>query len=222
MRVLPSLLAADVGNLEAEVRRAGQADADGLHIDIMDAHFVPNLSFGPAVVEMAARCGNLPLSVHLMMTQPDRYIPLFIQAGADSLLIHIEAACDVPRALREIRAAGIRAGITLNPETEAERIIPVLDRVDEVLCMSVHPGHGGQSFLAHVLPKIQTIRSMANNRGLGDLDILVDGGLTAVTAAACARQGANVFIAGTFLYGARNMAEAIRELRRCAAEALSA
>ncbi len=145
IKVLPSLLAADFAALGAEAIRAESAGADALHLDIMDGHFVPNLSMGPDVVAMAKRHVNIPLSVHLMLTNPHEHITSFIDAGADSLLIHIEAECDVPEVLQRIRELGVRPGITLNPKTPPEMIYPVLDIVDEILCMSVEPGYGGRA-----------------------------------------------------------------------------
>lgn len=211
--ILPSLLAADVGNLEAGVRLAEAAGGDALHVDIMDGHFVPNLSMGPTVVEMAKRCTRIPLSVHLMMTRPDQYIDRFVEAGADSLLIHIEADCDVPAALARIRELGVRPGITLSPGTGAEAIDGVLEQVDEVLCMTVHPGYGGQAFIVDVLPKIRQVRDKARELGKGDIDILVDGGIGRETIARCAGHGANSFVAGTSLYRAGDMTDEVRRLR---------
>lgn len=214
VQILPSLLAADFGNLEAGARKAEESGGDALHIDIMDGHFVPNLSMGPAVVKMARRCVKMPLSVHLMMTKPDQYLNRFIEAGADPLLIHIESECDVPEALERIRELGARPGITLNPKTPPEMIFPVLDKVDEVLCMTVHPGYGGQEFIPEVLSKIRTLRDYANSRGKKELNILVDGGINLETAVQCGAHGANAFIAGTSLYEAPDMTAEISLMRQ--------
>ncbi len=218
--VLPSLLAADFGNLRAGARLAEESGADWLHLDIMDGHLVPNLSFGPAVVKMSKQAVSIPLSVHLMLTRPDQYVVRFIDAGADSLLIHVEAECDVPQTLDHIRELGVRTGITLNPETPAQMVFPVLDKVDEVLCMTVHPGYGGQAFISDVLPKVRAIRDYATGREIHDLSIMVDGGIDPKTAAICASHGADAFVAGTSLYGAGDMAAEIALLRKRAAESL--
>ncbi len=219
IKILPSLLAADFGALRAEALRAENEGGDALHLDIMDAHFVPNLSMGPDVVKMCKAALHMPLSVHLMMTRPDQYFINFIEAGADSLLIHIEADCDVPKTLHRIHEHGAKAGITINPDTPARMIFPVLDIVEEVLCMTVHPGYGGQSFIREVLPKIREIRDYANANGSPDLDIMVDGGINSETAAECARAGANLFVAGTSLYGEADMKRAIDRMRLAACEA---
>jgi ribulose-phosphate 3-epimerase len=219
IKILPSLLAADIGRLEDAARKAEASGGDALHIDVMDGHFVPNLSLGPEVVSMAKRCVRIPLSVHLMLTHPDRYVKRFAEAGADSLLIHIESHCHVPAALWKIRDLGMRAGITLNPETPAEAIYPVIEQVDEVLCMTVRPGYGGQAFMREVLPKIRVLRDYANAKGKPDMDILVDGGINGGTTALCARAGANAFVAGTALYEAEDMTARIAAMRQQATEA---
>jgi ribulose-phosphate 3-epimerase len=220
IQILPSLLAGDFGHLADSARLAERCGGDALHLDIMDGHFVPNLSMGPDVVAMARETVSIPLSVHLMMTNPDQYALRFIEAGADSLLIHIEAECDVPDVLQRIREQGARPGITLNPETPVELVFPVLELVDEVLCMTVRPGYGGQSFMPEVLPKIRALRDYANAHECADLCVLVDGGINVGTGVRCAAVGANALIAGTSLYAAEDMAAEIARMRRAAQDAL--
>lgn len=215
--ILPSLLAADFGYLADGVRQAEQARADGLHLDIMDAHFVPNLSMGPDVVAMANRTTQIPLSVHLMMSKPEAFLERFVKAGADVLLIHIEIAGDIRGMLRQIRKLGARPGITLNPDTPADAVAGVLDEVDEVLVMSVHPGYGGQSFIPAVIPKIRALRSRIKSSGR-DVDINVDGGIDLKTVGAAAAAGANVFVAGTSLYRSADMRESVAAMRSTAAQ----
>lgn len=216
VQILPSILACDLGRLAEECRRAEQAGADGLHVDVMDGHFVPNLSVGPAVVTAARKATRLPLNVHLMISNPDEMTDAFLDAGADTLLIHIEVACDVVSILESIRRRGVRPGITLNPETPAEAIRPVLSHADEVLCMTVHPGFGGQTFIPNVLPKLEAIRRWAP-----DVGISVDGGVDLATAPLAAAHGANIFVAGTSLFGAADMAQDIRQMRDRARTALA-
>jgi len=210
--ILPSLLAADFSCLGAEARRAESCGADGLHIDIMDGHFVPNLSMGPDVVSMAKRNVTIPLSVHLMISNPDRHMERFIKAGADVLQIHIEVSGDIPKMLREIRRMGARPGITINPETTAEALWPCIAEADEVLCMTVHPGYGGQKFIETVLPKIRDIRNHVRKHSL-PVDVSVDGGIDRDTVRLAAAAGCNVLIAGTALFRAGNMRDAITEMR---------
>jgi ribulose-phosphate 3-epimerase len=208
IQILPSVLAANAGRLEEECIRAEAAGADGLHLDIMDGHFVKNLSMGPSVVRMAREVVNIPLSVHLMVTNPELYAQAFVDAGADTVLIHVEARCEPRAVLKKIRETGTRAGITLNPETPAASVFDLLDAVDEVLCMTVHPGFGGQAFIPEVLPKIAEIRARAPG-----LDLSVDGGLDDDTAAQSAVRGANVFLVGTSLFRSADMAQSIKTLR---------
>lgn len=220
VRILPSLLAADMGHLESEALRAEAAGADELHLDIMDGHFVPNISMGPAVVAMARRVVRIPLNVHLMLTYPDRYIERFVKAGANTVQIHIESSCDVPATLDAIRRLGARVGIVLNPDTPAESIDDLLSKVDEVLCMTVQPGYGGQTFMSGVLPKLRRVRELARMRGLPSMDIMVDGGVNGETAARCAEQGANAFVAGTFLFGVADMPQELTRLRNIVRQSL--
>lgn len=210
--VLPSLLAGDFGRLADEARKAESAGADALHIDIMDGVFVPNISMGTDVVKMAKNVVRIPLSVHLMLVRPDKYIKAFVDAGASSIQVHIEADVDSRVLLESIRKLGVKAGITLNPATPASAISDVLTLADEVLCMTVNPGYGGQPFMRTVLPKIREIRNMLNSM-VRYIDIMVDGGINADTAAECASYGANAFVSGAWLYSASDMAKAILEIR---------
>jgi len=208
IKVNPSLLAADIGHLREDCLKCQAAGADELHVDLMDGHFVPNMSFSPAVVAMAKDAVQIPLNVHLMMTNPDQYVDAFCDAGADVLLVHIEPDYDHAETLKHIRAKGVRPGIVLNPDTELSAIESVLDLVDEVLFMTVFPGFGGQSFIPDALPRIQALRSR-----YPDLDIAVDGGLNRETCTLCAEHGANIFDVGSYLFKQPDMAEEIQALK---------
>jgi ribulose-phosphate 3-epimerase len=210
VRILPSILAADPGRLADACRQCVTAGADGVHIDIMDGHFVPNLSFGPATVAMARReVPGFDLNVHLMISNPDERAGAFLDAGADTLHIHIEPAVDHAAVLRGIRARGRVPGIVLNPATDIERILPFVPLVGEVLFMTVNPGFGGQAFLPDVLPKMRAFR-----RRFPDLDIAVDGGLNRDTVPLCGENGANVFHIGSGLFRAPDLAAEIAHFRK--------
>lgn len=218
IQILPSLLAADVGALGAEIARVARSGADALHLDVMDAHFVPNLSFGPDVVALARRVApGLFRNVHLMMTRPDLYLEAFARAGAQTIQVHVEADCDLHAELARIRALGLRAGLVLNPETPAGPVFPYLKACDELLVMTVHPGYGGQTFIADCLAKVTAVRAHAPH-----LDVMVDGGVNAETAVLAARAGANQFVAGSYLFRQADMAAAVAALRAACAAALPA
>ena len=209
-KVLPSLLAADLGRLAEELRRAEASGADAIHIDIMDPHFVPNMSFGPSIVGFCRKtCPGFYRNVHLMMSRPDLYVDKFADAGAQTLQIHVEADCDLHRELRRIRERGVKPAIVLNPETPVEILLPYLGEVDEALVMTVHPGYGGQKFIAECLPKVTWLRARRP-----DLDIMIDGGGNAETIPLAAEAGANMFVAGSYLFGKADMRAAVDDLRK--------
>ncbi|MDD4102614.1 MAG: ribulose-phosphate 3-epimerase [Kiritimatiellae bacterium] len=214
VQVLPSLLAADFGRLANEIRRVEASGADALHLDIMDAHFVPNLSFGPDIVSLARRvCPDLYRHTHLMMTRPDLYSGRFVEAGSQTVQIHAEADCDIWGALAAIRADGVRTGLVLRPQTPVSTLFPYLSLCDEVLFMTVNPGYGGQAFMDEVLPKISVLRRHADASGANGLEIMVDGGINFETAELCAAYGANQFVAGSFLFKQQEMGAAVTRLR---------
>jgi ribulose-phosphate 3-epimerase len=202
-------LAADLGHLADEVGRAASSGADALHLDIMDPTFVPNMSFGPSIVDFCRKISpGFFRHVHLMMRRPDLYLETFAKAGAQTIQIHIEADCDVHHELRRIRELGARAGLVLNPETPVERLLPYLDEVDEILVMTVHPGHGGQKFISDCLPKVEWLSARRPS-----LDIMVDGGINAETAVLAAKAGANMFVAGSYLFAQKDMAAAVQDMK---------
>ena len=212
--IAPSILAADFSRLADEIRAVEAAGADWIHCDIMDGHFVDNISFGPAIVATARKLTQLPLDVHLMIEQADHYAPRFIEAGANSITVHVEpeAKHDVSKTLRVIRDGGCRAGLTLNPATPFAAVEPHLRDIDLLLIMTVHPGFGGQAFRPEMMEKVRAARQWRESNE-SSIDIEVDGGINAETAALANENGANVLVAGTSIFRARDYAEAIRELR---------
>jgi ribulose-phosphate 3-epimerase len=212
--IAPSILAADFSRLADEIHRVEAAGADWIHCDIMDGHFVDNISFGPDVVRLVRKETSLPLDVHLMIEHADHYVPRFVNAGANSITVHAEqgAKHDVWQTLRQIRDAGCRAGLTLNPETPFEMIEPLLGKFDMLLVMTVHPGFGGQPFRADQMEKVRRA-AIWNQSREQKFDIEVDGGINPKTAQISVENGANVLVAGTSIFRSKDYAKAIRELR---------
>lgn len=214
--IAPSILAADLGKIEAEAERIRASGVDWVHIDIMDGHFVPNISFGVNMVKtMRKLMGEVTLDVHLMIEQPDRYARDFVEAGADCLNVHLEARHTIGRTLASIRELGCRVGLAINPATLLKHATPLLSECDQLLCMTVNPGFGGQAFIASVLPKVREAREFILLQNY-NVDITVDGGVADETAPACVAAGANILVAGTALFRQPDLTQAVKNLRTAA------
>ncbi|WP_313355711.1 ribulose-phosphate 3-epimerase [Microbacterium sp.] len=209
-RINPSILAADFANMQAELARI--ATADFAHVDVMDNHFVPNLTFGPQMVERIQATSPVPLDVHLMITDPDRWAPGYAELGAASVTFHLEAAADPVALARRLRAIGSRAGIAIKPGTAGEALYDILDEFDQILVMTVEPGFGGQGFMPETMPKLRALRDEARRRG-SDVWLQVDGGISDDTIAQAAAAGADTFVAGSAVYGAADVEAAVIRLR---------
>ncbi|WP_053219711.1 ribulose-phosphate 3-epimerase [Virgibacillus senegalensis] len=211
-KIAPSILSADFAKLKEEIEEVEAAGADYIHVDVMDGHYVPNITIGPLVVQAIRPVTSLPLDVHLMIENPDQYIQAFADAGADILTVHQEACTHLHRTLQLIKDTGVKAGVVINPATPAELIKPVLHKVDLVLVMTVNPGFGGQSFIPEALEKVEKISGWRGEMGL-DFEIEVDGGVNKETAAACVNAGANVLVAGSAVFSKEDRKQAVQEIR---------
>lgn len=219
IKIAPSLLSADFARLAQEIARAEAGGADYIHVDIMDGHFVPNITIGPPVVRCLRKVTQLPLDVHLMITDPAQYAPVFAEAGADVLTVHVEATPHLHRLIQQIRGLGVRPGVSINPATPAVALSEILADVDLVLVMTVNPGFGGQAFIEGTVRKIAQVRRMLDEIGSA-AELEVDGGIDVSTAGVVARAGATVLVAGNAIFTAPDVGRAIRAIRDAAESAL--
>jgi len=217
VKIAPSILSADFTRLGEQIREADEGGADWIHVDVMDGHFVPNITIGPLIAAAARRSTTLPIDVHLMIEKPERYLAAFAQAGADYLTVHVEACPHLHRTVQQIRELGVKPGVTLNPATPVESLYEILPYVDLVLVMSVNPGFGGQSYIPGSTAKIARVRRMLDELGLVDVELEVDGGIVPANAHAAVAAGATALVAGSAVYNAHgSVAENLRCLRAAA------
>ncbi|WP_416731482.1 ribulose-phosphate 3-epimerase [Fictibacillus sp. JL2B1089] len=212
IKIAPSILSADFSKLGDDIKAVEEAGADYIHVDVMDGHFVPNITIGPLVVQAIRPITKLPLDVHLMIENPDRYIEEFAKAGADIISVHVEASPHLHRTVQLIKQQGVKAGVVINPATSVETIRHILQDVDLVLLMTVNPGFGGQAFIESVVPKIKEVSDLVETQGL-NVEIEVDGGVNPKTARLCVEAGANVLVAGSAIYGKKDLKGAIEAIR---------
>lgn len=212
VKIAPSILSADFSKLGSEIIEVEKGGADYIHVDVMDGHFVPNITIGPLIVEAIRPVTKLPLDVHLMIENPDHYIEAFAKAGADYITVHVEACRHLHRTIQLIKSFGVKAGVVLNPATPVESIQHIIGDIHMVLLMSVNPGFGGQKFIPETLPKIRKVKKMAMQKGL-DIEIEIDGGVNPETAKQCKEAGATVLVAGSAIYNEKDYAKAISLIR---------
>ncbi|ATP39305.1 ribulose-phosphate 3-epimerase [Solibacillus sp. R5-41] len=219
IKIAPSILAADFAKLGEEVKEVEAAGAELIHIDVMDGHFVPNISFGAIALEAIRPLSTLPMDVHLMIENPDQYIEQFAKAGADYITVHVEACRHLHRTIQLIRSFGVKPGVVLNPHTPIESIQHVLEDIDMVLFMTVNPGFGGQKFIHSVVPKVAALSEIIKERNL-NIEIEIDGGINAETIIPCAKAGATIFVAGSAIYGKEDRAQALQEIKQSGLDAI--
>ena len=214
IKISPSILSADFSILGDEIKSLEQAGADLIHIDVMDGHFVPNITMGPPIIKMVTKCTKLPFDVHLMISHVEKYIKAFADAGSDIITIHPEATDNLKRAVSTIKSLGKKAGVSLNPKTPISALMDVINDIDLILIMSVNPGFAGQSFMGEVLPKVTELRKMINDKKL-KIDIEIDGGINFETAPLAVKAGANILVSGTTIFSG-SLKDNIQKLRNCA------
>ena len=214
IKISPSILSADFSILGDEIKSLEQAGADLIHVDVMDGHFVPNITMGPPIIKMVRKCTKLPFDVHLMISPVEKYIKAFAEAGADIITIHPEATDNLKRAVSAIKSLGKKAGVSLNPKTPISALMDVINDIDLILVMSVNPGFAGQSFMGEVLPKVSELRKMINDKKL-KIDIEIDGGINFETAPLAVKAGANILVSGTTIFSG-SLKDNIQKLRNCA------
>ena len=215
IKISPSILSADFSILGEEIKSLEKAGADLIHVDVMDGHFVPNITMGPPIIKMVRRFTKLPFDVHLMISPVEKYIKAFADAGSDIITIHPEATDNLKRAVTTIKSLGKKAGVSLNPKTPINALMDVINEIDLILIMSVNPGFGGQSFMSEVLPKVKELRQMINEKKL-KIDIEIDGGINFETAPLAIKAGANILVSGTTIFAGGSLKDNILKLRNCA------
>lgn len=219
IKIAPSILAANFAKLGEEVKEVEAAGAALIHIDVMDGHFVPNISFGAIALEAIRPLSTLPMDVHLMIENPDQYIEQFAKAGADYITVHVEACKHLHRTIQLIRSFGVKPGVVLNPHTPIESIQHVLEDIDMVLFMTVNPGFGGQRFISSVIPKVAALSAIIKERNL-NIEIEIDGGINAETIVPCAQAGATIFVAGSAIYNQEDRAKALQTIKQAGEQAI--